>query len=220
MLLNTRSQTLDADVRVKGARLSGGVDMRNDRQDNCGIFSGDHPAVVGIGIAGVGGPPTFDSATFADGSNSCQTETGYRPDLKFAGSYELPWGFLTSATLQNASGPQITGTWAAPNSVIAPILGRNLAACPAATGACTSTKTINLIQPQTVFGDRLTQLDLRVSKRFNLTQGVRVAINADLYNVTNTNWIIAYGTTFGPQFERPSQVLSPRMFKIGGQFDF
>ena len=66
----------------------------------------------------------------------------------------------------------------------------------------------------------LTQLDLRVSKRFTLTQGVRLAINADLYNVTNTNWIIAYGTTFGPQFERPSQVLSPRMFKIGGQFDF
>jgi hypothetical protein len=213
--------TLDTDVRVKGARLSGGVDMRNDRIDNCGILSGDHPAVVAIGAAVAGvGPPAFDSSTFADGSNSCRTETGFRPDLKFAGSYELPWGLLTSATLQNASGPQIIGTWAAPNSAIAPILGRNLAACPAATGACTSTKTINLIQPQTVFGDRLTQLDLRVSKRFTLTQGVRVAINADLYNVTNSNWIIAYGTTFGPQFERPSQVLSPRMFKIGGQFDF
>ena len=64
------------------------------------------------------------------------------------------------------------------------------------------------------------QLDLRVSKRFNLTQGARLAIDADLYNLTNTNWIIAYGTTFGPQFERPSQLLSPRMFKIGGQFDF
>ena len=104
--------------------------------------------------------------------------------------------------------------------MIAPILGRNLASCTAATGSCTSTKTINLIEPQTVFGDRLTQLDLRVSKRFNLTQGARLAINADLYNLTNTNWIIVYGTTFGPQFERPSQVLSPRMFKIGGQFDF
>jgi hypothetical protein len=210
--------TLSADVRVANARLSGGLDMRNDRQDNCGILDGDHPAVTGIG-----GAPTFDSATYADGSRSCHTETGYRPDVKFSGSYELPWGFLTSATVQNASGPSITGTWAAPNdAVIFPALGRNLASCPAtaAPGRCTSTKTINLIQPQTVFGDRLTQIDLRMSKRFTLAHGARFAVNADLYNLTNSNWIIAYGTTFGPQFMRPSQVLSPRMFKIGAQFDF
>jgi hypothetical protein len=208
--------TVDLDVRLAGARLSGGIDMRNDRVDNCGVFDGDHPVNVGIG-----GAPTFDVSTYADGSRSCATETGYRPDLKFSGSYELPWGFLTSATLQNASGPQLTGTWAAPNSVVsaAGALGRNLAACPA-TGNCTATKTINLIQPQTVFGDRLTQLDLRVSKRFRLGTATRVAINADLYNLTNSNWIIAYGSAFGTQFMRPSQVLSPRMFKIGGQLDF
>jgi hypothetical protein len=208
--------TMSADVRLANVRLSGGFDMRNDRQDTCGILAGDHPAALGIG-----GAPTYDSSTFADGSKFCETETGYRPDVKFSGAYELPWGIMTSATFQNAAGPPITGTWAAPNSVIAApgALGRNLAACPA-TGNCTATKTINLIQPQTEFGDRLNQIDLRVSKRFALRQGARFAINADLYNVTNTNWIIAYGTTFGPNFLRPSQVLSPRMFKIGGQFDF
>jgi hypothetical protein len=210
--------TLNVDIRLAGARLSGGVDMRNDRQDNCGILDGDHPAAVGIG-----GAPTFDSSTFADGTRFCDTETGYRPDLKLSGAYELPWGLLTSATVQNASGPSITGTWAASNNLVTfPALGRNLASCPttAAPGNCTSTKAINLIQPQSVFGDRLTQIDLRLSKRFNLPQNARFAVNADLYNVTNSNWIIAYGTTFGPQFQRPSQVLSPRMFKIGGQFDF
>ena len=215
--------TVNADVRVARARLSGGVDMRNDRQNNCGILTGDHPAVVAIGAATVAGAPTFDSSTFADGSKSCDTETGYRPDVKFAGSYELPWGLQTSATVQNATGPAITGTWTASNNLVTfPALGRNLASCPAtaAPGNCTSTKTINLIQPQTVFGDRLTQIDVRVSKRFNLSQTARFAINADLYNLTNSNWIIAYGTTFGPQFERPSQVLSPRMFKIGAQVDF
>ena len=217
----TQSNTgfmLNLDVRLAGARLSGGVDMRNDRQDNCGILEGDHPAAVGIG-----GAPSFDSSTFADGSRFCDTETGYRPDLKFSGAYELPWGVLTSATVQNASGPAITGGWAAPNNLVTfPALGRNLASCPttAAPGNCAATKAINLIQPQSVFGDRLTQVDLRVSKRFTLPHNARFALNADLYNVTSSNWIIAYGTTFGPQFQRPSQVLSPRMFKIGGQFDF
>jgi hypothetical protein len=207
--------TMSADVRLASVRLSGGLDMRNDRQDTCGLREGDHPAGLGIGVA-----TTLDASTFAEGAEFCDTQTGYRPDVKFSGSYELPWGILTSATYQNAAGPAITGTWAAPNSVIAPVLGRNLAACPAATGNCTATKAVNLIQPQTVFGDRLNQIDVRLSKRFTLAHGARVAINADLYNVTNTNWIIAYGTTFGPQFERPSQVLSPRMFKIGGQLDF
>lgn len=203
--------TVDVDVRLAGARLSGGLDMRNDKVDNCGVFEGDHPVNVGIG-----GAPTFDVSTYADGSKSCKTETGYRPDLKFSGSYELPWGFLTSATLQNASGPQIVSTWAAPNSVVsaAGALGRNLAAGAAAT------KTINLIQPQTVFGERLTQLDMRVSKRFNLAGSARLAINAEIYNIANSNWIIAYTPAFGTSFMRPSQVLSPRMFKIGGQFDF
>jgi len=208
--------TLSADMRLASVRLTGGVDMRNDQQNTCGLRDGDHPAV-----AGIGGAPTFDASTFADGSQFCDTETGYRPDVKFSGSYELPWGIVTSATFQNAAGPSITGTWAAPNSVIAApgALGRNLAACPA-TGNCTATKTINLVQPQTDFGDRLNQIDVRLSKRFALGHGARVAINADLYNLTNSNWIIAYGTTFGPNYLRPSQVLSPRMFKIGGQLDF
>ena len=66
----------------------------------------------------------------------------------------------------------------------------------------------------------MNQIDIRVSKRFQLSPSSRLAINADLYNLTNNNWIIAYGSNFGPNFLRPSQVLSPRMFKIGGQFDF
>jgi hypothetical protein len=208
--------SLTADVRLSGVRLSGGLDMRNDRQDTCSLLEGDHPAGLGTGAA-----TTFDVPTFTDGSRFCDTETGYRPDVKFSGSYELPWGLLTSATFQNAAGPAITGTWAAPNSVIAApgALGRNLAACPT-TGNCTATKTVNLIQPQTEFGDRLTQIDMRVSKRFTIGPTARVALNAEFYNLTNSNWIIAYGTTFGPNYLRPSQVLSPRMFKIGAQFDF
>jgi len=77
-----------------------------------------------------------------------------------------------------------------------------------------------LIQPQTVFGDRLNQIDVRLSKRIALGNARRLAINADLYNLTNSNWIIGYSANYGPNFLRPTQVLSPRMFKIGAQFDF
>ena len=94
------------------------------------------------------------------------------------------------------------------------MLGRNLA-----TGAA-GTKTVNLIQPESVHGDRLNQIDIRFSKRFKMGESARISVNADLYNITNNNWIIGYTPTYGPNFLRPAQVLSPRLFKVGAQFDF
>jgi hypothetical protein len=210
--------TLTANVRLAAAFIQGGIDVRRDRQDTCGIDLGENPAGITFPIgggAGVGAATTaFDNLEFADGSRICDTDTGFRPDVKFSGSYELPWGIMTSATYQNASGPSITSNWPATNAAIAPGLGRNLSA------GATATKTVGLIQPHTVFGDRLNQIDVRFSKRFRLGSEARFAINLDLYNVTNSNWIIGFQPNFGPNFMRPTQVLSPRLFKIGGQYDF
>jgi len=210
--------TLTADVRLAAAFIQGGIDVRRDRQDACGIDLGDHPAGIRFPIgggAGVAAATTeFDSLELSGGDLLCDTDTGFRPDVKFSGSYELPWGIVTSATYQNAAGPSITANWLATNAAIAPGLGRNLSA------GATATKTVGLIQPQTVFGDRMNQIDIRLSKRFTLSTASRFAINLDLYNVTNSNWIIGYQPNFGPNFLRPTQVLSPRLFKIGGQYDF
>jgi hypothetical protein len=210
--------TLTADVRLAKAYIQGGLDLRRDLLDTCGIDLGDHPAGIRFPIsggAGIGAATTeFDNLEYPDGSLSCDTNTGFRPDVKFSGSYQLPWGLMTSATYQNASGPSITASWAATNAAISPGLGRNLSA------GASATKTVGLIQPESLFGDRLHQIDARLSKRFVLRGTARFAINADLYNVTNSNWIFRYTANFGPNFLRPAQVLSPRLFKISGQFDF
>jgi hypothetical protein len=50
----------------------------------------------------------------------------------------LPWDVTISGTYQLSTGPNITATWNAPNSVVAPALGRNLSA------GATSTKSIQL----------------------------------------------------------------------------
>jgi hypothetical protein len=211
--------SLTSNVRMAGVLVQGGIDLRRDQLDTCGILNGDHPAGIsfpingGAGIAAAVAAP--DASSFSDGATFCDTDTGYRPDIKFAGFYALPWwGIQTSATYQNASGPTITSSWNAPNSVFAPVLGRNLGA------GAGGTKAVNLIQPETVRGDRLNQIDIRFSKRFDLGGGARLSVNADLYNITNNNWIIGYTSVYGPNFLRPAQVLSPRLFKVGGQFDF
>jgi hypothetical protein len=209
---------LTASIRMARVLVQGGVDLRRDIEDTCGILTGDHPAGTQFPFSGAGAgtiTTSPETSIFQDGSRYCDRDSGFRPDIKFSGSYELPWwGLQTSATYQNASGPTITSTWAVPNALIVPSLGRNLSA------GSTATKTINIIQPNTVFGDRLNQIDMRLSKKFELGAAARFAVNFDVYNVTNSNWIIGYTPTFGPNFERPTQVLAPRLFKVGGSFDF
>ena len=79
-------------------------------------------------------------------------------------TFPLPRDFMVSAVFQNLSGPTIVASYAASNNAIAPSLNRNLAACGTRV-VCTSTATIPLIAPQTLYDDRLSRLDLDIAKR-------------------------------------------------------
>jgi hypothetical protein len=124
---------------------------------------------------------------------------------------------VTSGSYQVSPGPTITATWSAPNSVIAPALGRSLSA------GGTATKTISLIEPETLYGGYLSQLDLRLSKRVTVGR-FHLRGDASLYNLFNSDWVSAFNTTFSTTasnaFLRPTGVLQGRLFKIGGQLDF
>ena len=152
----------------------------------------------------------------------CHQVFPFRPDVKTLASYALPYDIIISGTYQLSTGPNILATWNAPNSVIAPALGRNLAACPA-TGTCTATKSIQLIEPGTVWGDYLQELDLRLSKRFKVGS-LRFRGDLNLYNAFNSDFASTVNTTFSTaannQFLRPTAVIQGRLFKIGGQIDF
>ena len=155
-------------------------------------------------------------------SRFCDSLSPYRPDVKLLGSHTLPWNVVASATYQFTRGPNVLANFSAPNSLVAPALGRNLAACPA-TGVCTSTKLVSLIEPGTVYGENLNQLDLRVSKRLTIER-YRVRFDVDLYNVFNSNWPFSLNNTFSTTttstWMRPTNVLQGRLFKIGGQIEF
>jgi hypothetical protein len=154
----------------------------------------------------------------------CDQTFPYRPDVKLLGSHSLPWDISLSGTyqfsrgVQNPTQPSIVADWPVPNAIIAPALGRNLAA------GATATKTVRLIQPGTEYGsDNLHQLDLRASKRFRFSR-YSFRIDADLYNAFNSNWPFTVNTTFATtptsSWLRPTNVLQGRFFKLGGQFTF
>src|SRR5439155_1097921 len=135
----------------------------------------------------------------------CRVVTPFsaQTQVKFFGSYRLPWAFIVSGTFQNISGIPVAANYAATNAQISPSLGRNLAACRGAA-ACTATASVPLIPPQTVFEDRRAQLDLRLSKIISLGRGVRLQANLDVYNALNANTILAVNNTYGSAWRRPT----------------
>jgi hypothetical protein len=104
-------------------------------------------------------------------------------------------------------------TYVALNSVVAPNLGRNLAAGPGGS------VTLDLIPPYTKFEDRYSQLDLRFSKTFRVGSA-RVQGMLDVYNTLNGAGILAIDGRYGPNWLLPTNILAARLFKFGAQVDF
>jgi hypothetical protein len=120
---------------------------------------------------------------------------------------------------QNLPGLPIAATRAFSNAEIAPSLGRNLSSCPTATGPCTAATLVTLIEPNTQFEDRLTQVDVRLTRIFRIQQ-TRLQGMLDVYNLLNSSSILIRNNTFGSTWGRPTSILSARMFKVGVQLDF
>jgi len=82
-----------------------------------------------------------------------------------------------------------------------------------------ATVTVNLIEPNTQFGDRIDQLDFRFGKllRFGHT---RTSLNVDIVNVLNSNDNLGYSPTFSATWPTPTSVIAARLFRLSAQFDF
>jgi hypothetical protein len=83
--------------------------------------------------------------------------------MRVNGTYSLPAAFGVSATYNNTPGVMDLAVWNAPNSLIAPSLGRNLSACGTCP-TCTFTFAVPLIQPGTVYEGRRNQLELAIEQ--------------------------------------------------------
>jgi hypothetical protein len=155
--------------------------------------------------------------------------------FKMAANYPLPWwGIQAAVNLQNLKGATILANYAAPNSVVAPSLGRNLASCGAAA-VCNATATtpnltaayvagsaaIQLIEPNTAFESRITQVDIRFAKILALGR-VRLRGTMDVYNLFNVSapLIESAGYTPDNRWLRPTDTLGARLFKLGGELTF
>jgi Carboxypeptidase regulatory-like domain len=184
----------------RGITVTGGVSVGHEVVNNCYALN-DLSLMSAFAGARLG--------------NRCDIVPPFQPNVKFLVAYMLPWyGIQAGAAFQSIPGPQITASYTATNAQIAPSLGRNL------TAGVNGTATIDLIPPATEYGDRLNQLDLRVTKRFKLPEGRSIQGNVDLYNSLNSDAMIGQVLTYGPIWLRPSNVLQARFVKFSLQFQF
>jgi hypothetical protein len=145
----------------------------------------------------------------------CHVAFGVLTQLRGFSSYVVPRIDLElAASFQSKPGPALAANYAAPNSVVAPSLKRDLSG-----GA--SNVTVNLIEPGSLYGDRINQVDIRVAKTLKLGRS-RTRGALDIYNLPNASTVLTYNNTFVPggPWLQPLTVLTPRLFRISAEVDW
>jgi hypothetical protein len=146
----------------------------------------------------------------------CNTSTGFVTRYTGLGSYTIPTvDVLLSGTFRSDQGGALAANWVVSNALVQPSLGR-----PLSNNA--PNVSVNLIEPGTLYGDRINEVDLRIAKilRFGRT---RTNVGFDVYNITNSAPVLSYNQAFSPTtttWLTPTAVLQPRFWKFSVQVDF
>jgi hypothetical protein len=146
----------------------------------------------------------------------CDTSSGWVTRMTALGSYTIPKvDVQISGTLRSDPGGQLAANWTAPNSATVG-LNRPFA------GLGSQTITVNLIEPGTLYGERVNQVDMRFAKILRFGRS-RTTVGFDVYNLVNSDAVLTYNQTFSPTtttWLRPNSVLQARFVKFSAQVDF
>jgi hypothetical protein len=207
---------LDALVNVRSDRLTlvGGTSTGQTVADNCGVraqlpelaTTTTGASAFGAGLVG---------STVSPVSPYCHVAFGILTQGRGLASYVVPRVEVQlSATLQSKPGQMLAANYVAPNSEVAPLLGRNL------SGNAPNV-TVNLVAPGTMYGDRINQLDFRVGKMLKFGRS-HASVAFELYNALNSSAVLAYNTTFVPggTWLQPLTIQTPRFLKLTAEWVF
>ncbi len=143
----------------------------------------------------------------------CRTVAPFATQFKGLMSYTIPKvDVQVSSTIQSLPGASLAANLVVPSAQVAQTLGRPLAGSAASV-------TVNLIAPQTMFGDRINQVDFRIAKVLRFGRN-RAQVGVDIFNAMNSNVPLGYLQTYGSTWLRPTSVLDARFARVSGQIDF
>jgi len=211
-----------ATSRLKeGIILQGGISTGRRVRDDCDVVS-KLPETLHQFLGANTILPFFVARSLQD----CHQDDGFTTQVKGLGSYIIPKAdVMVSATYQSLPGYNVIANMFALDGPFLGIpgtangtLGRPYGSSPIAPF-----RTFSIVQDGQLYGDRLNQLDFRVSKVFRLSK-TRTLINFDFFNVLNANPVLTENAGYSPTppnaWRQPLSILQARFFKFGVQFDF
>lgn len=176
-----------------GLRLQGGVSSGRQSDDTCEL----RDAAPEIALT----------------NPYCKTQEPFLTQFKMLATYTIPTiDVLVSGSFQSYPGREIAANSRFNNAAVLPSLGR-----PLAGGS--RNVSVNLVEPDTEYNERLNQLDIRIGKIFRVA-GTRASVNLDVYNLFNKDTVTNQNNTFGPVWLRPSSIVLARFASISATFDF
>jgi hypothetical protein len=214
---------LNVTARLRDVTIQGGSSTGNVVEDECGVVA-QHPEIY-IFSAWGGTLDFFKQFNPSLGQwpqAFCHRESGWQTNLKGLASYTVPGiDVLLSATWKSVpypgnNFPSVTSQSLGAQVLAVPIAQTNLGR-PLASGNVI--EFLNIVEPGTLYGDRLNQADVRLGKnlRFGRT---RTMVALDIFNVFNSNTPDVYQQTYGPTYLNPLSITVGRFFKLSAQLDF
>ncbi|MGE3511713.1 MAG: hypothetical protein AB7N65_22815 [Vicinamibacterales bacterium] len=203
---------LTMNARLTNLLLQGGLSTGRTSENDCEVVAA-LPEWLTLGGTALTNRGAANSTLY------CQTQTPFLTQVKLLGAYTLPLDIQVSGTFQSMPGPELLASATYVNAQIAPSLGRNLSS--------SATAAVNLVQPRTLYGERMNQLDFRVAKKFNFARA-RFQAMVDLYNALNGNTVLVQSNTYGATqgaaigsvWQRPQAILPARIVKFSVQAHF
>ena len=157
----------------------------------------------------------------------CRVVTGYLPYYKGLATYVIPVidvqvgltflskpGMVVSFAGTPTNGGHVLANLTYRNQDVAASLGRNLS-------GNAQNVTVNLIEPGSRYGERVTELHLRLGKLLRFG-GTRTNVGVDIFNIPNLAPGLSYNQNFipGGAWLTPTTVMTPRFAKFSAQIDF
>jgi hypothetical protein len=192
----------------------GGTSTGQTVSDNCSVRSQlPELSTATTGTSAFG--PGLGVSAVTPVSPYCHVAFGVLTQFRGLSSYVVPKiDVQVSAAIQSKPGSMLAAQYAVPNAAVVTSLGRSLSGNAANV-------TVNLIEPGTLFGNRINQLDLRGAKLIRIGPS-RTTFAIEVYNALNSSAVLSYNSTFVPggTWLQPLAILSPRFVKLSAEIDF
>ena len=187
----------NVDARLENLLLRGGVSTGQTSYDNCDYLSN---------------LPEEGSQTGLDADVTpafCNWNTGFETQVKLLGSYTFPYDIVFAGTMMSYPGSMRYGILTVTSADVIG-LGRPMSE---------ASVDINVVEPGTEYEARVNQVDLRLSKIFNINTQ-RIQVMFDVFNVLNENSITESDRFYGPNYQRPQAIMPGRLAKFAVQYNF